>query len=313
MKHTLVSFILPAYKARFLGEAVSSILAQSYREWELIVVDDCSPEDLKGIVASFHDPRIRYVRNPENIGRNNLVKQWNHCISFAQGEWLVLAADDDIYRPTFCEECLRLADKYPKVDLIHASVEQIDENGQHLWDDSILPEYTSRYEYLNSWLRGQSFTCIGNFMFRRETLMEKGGFIDFPCAFGSDIATPVELAYNGVANTREMLFCFRQSSQHLSADSSRFKEKLEAISALSEWIENLGWPEPDNAADRGFHAIVNPDYLHKKCVYDYFNLVIRYLPATKVFPYLKLCRRAYQKDKLMMTLRWIKRKLWDRP
>ncbi len=306
-----VSFIMPAFKRRFLKQAIDSIVGQTLSNWELIIVDDCSPENLKEIVDSFDDSRIRYVRNDTNIGKEDLVKQWNHAISFASGTWLALAADDDLYLPTFCEDCLRLAEKYPYVDLIHSSVEQIDEKGQHLWDDSILPEFTSRYEYLNIWLRGLSFTCIGNFLFRRDTLLDQGGFIDFPCAFGSDIATPIRQSFNGVANTQSMLFCFRQSSQHLSSDTSRFKEKLEAISSLSEWIEHIDWPIPDNQTDSKLFDIVNHDYLHKKCIYDYFNLVIKYLPAYRIHSYLKLCRRATAKDKVIMTLRWIKHHFCD--
>lgn len=307
----MISFIMPAYKGRFLREAIDSIVGQTLSDWELVIVDDCSPENLKGIVDAYQDSRIRYFRNDNNIGGSDLVRQWNHSVSFATGEWLVLAADDDVYRPSFCEEGIRLANKYPQVDIIHSSVEQIDENGEHLWDDSILPEYTSRYEYLNTWLRGLSFTCIGNFMFRRKPLQEQGGFIDFPCAFGSDIATPIRQAFNGVANTQSMLFCFRQSSQHLSADTSRFKEKIEAISSLSEWIEHIDWPVPDNREDKEFFAIVNQDYLHKKCIYDYFNLVVQYLPAKSIPAYLKFCRRATAKDKGMMALRWIKRRLFN--
>ena len=105
-----LSFILPAWKARYLKEAVGSIVAQTSPDWELVVVDDCSPEPLGEIVAAFDDPRIRYVRNEKNLGGENLVRQWNHCITFATGDYIVLAADDDLYKPTFCEECLRLAE-----------------------------------------------------------------------------------------------------------------------------------------------------------------------------------------------------------
>ena len=304
-----LSFILPAWKVRFLQEAITSIVAQTSPDWELVVVDDCSPEPLREIVEAFDDPRIRYIRNEQNLGGKNLVRQWNHSITFAKGDYIVLAADDDLYRPTFCEECTRLANKYPEVDLIHASVEQIGEEGQHLWDDSILPEFTNKYEYLNWWLTGRSFTCIGNFAFKRTSLQAIGGFIDFPCAFGSDIATPIALSRNGVANTSEMLFCFRQSNQHLSADSSRFKEKLEAISQLSEWLQGIDYEAPDNQKDKAFYEVKNTDYLHNKVIYDYFNLVIRFVPATKLPEYLKLCRLATSRDKFMMVLRWIKRKI----
>ena len=305
-----VSFVMPAYKARYIGKAIESILSQTVSGWDLTIVDDCSPEPLREIVEAFHDPRIRYVRNEQNIGGKDLVRQWNHSISFATGDYIVLAADDDVYKPTFCEEILRLAEKYPQVDLIHSSVEQIDGNGDHLWDDSILPEFTNKYEYLNWWLTGRSFTCIGNFAFKRVPLIEIGGFMDFPCAFGSDIATPIALSKNGVANTQEMLFCFRQSQEHLSADTSRFKEKLEAISLLSEYLRSIHYEEPDNPEDKAFYAIVNENYLHKKCVYDYFNLVIRHLRFRDLFPYLKLCRLASGKDRMMMAVRWVKRFLW---
>ena len=308
----IISFVMPAYKARFLDQAIKSILSQSTDRWELVIVDDCSPEPLGEIVSRFADPRIRYIRNERNLGRVDLVRQWNHSISFATGDYIVLAADDDMYKPAFCEAVLRLVEKYPQVDLIHSSVEQIDEDGNHLWDDSILPEYTSKYEYLHWWLTGRSFTCIGNFAFKRSALLAMGGFMEFPCAFGSDIATPISLSHDGVANTQEMLFCFRQSSQHLSADRSRFKEKLEAISQLSEFLRAIRYEEPDNPADKAFYSIVNEDYLHKKCVYDYFNLVIKHLPAKDLFPFVKLCRLANLKDKIIMTLRWIKRKTWDR-
>lgn len=304
-----ISFILPAWKSRFLKEAVGSIIAQTSRDWELVVVDDCSPEPLKEIVAAFDDPRIRYVRNEQNLGGENLVRQWNHCITFSTGDFIVLAADDDLYKPTFCEECIRLAEKYPQVELIHASVEQIDEHGNHLEDDSILPEFTNKYEYLNWWVTGRSFTCIGNFAFRRSALLAMGGFIDFPCAFGSDIATPIALSVNGVANTQDMLFCFRQSTQHLSADSSRFKEKLEAVSQLSEWLEAIDYETPDNPADRELYQVKNHDYLHRKVVYDYFNLVIQHLSVKDLPEYLNLCRLATPADKLMMSLRWLRRKL----
>lgn len=297
---------MPAWKARFLQETIASIVAQTSSDWELVVIDDCSPESLKKIVEGFGEPRIRYVRNEQNLGGKNLVQQWNHCITFAKGDYIVLAADDDIYRPTFCEECMRLAKKYPEVDLIHSSVEQIDEEGKHLWDDSILPEFTNKYEYLNWWVTGRSFTCIGNFAFKRTALQAIGGFYDFPCAFGSDIATPIALSRNGVANTSEMLFCFRQSSQHLSADSSRFKEKLEAISQLSEWLQAIDYETPDNPKDKAFYEVKNSNYLHKKVVYDYFNLVIQFVPAKKLPEYMKLCRLATPFDKLMMVLRWIK-------
>lgn len=308
----IVSFVMPAYKGLFLQEAIDSIVGQSCDSWELIIVDDCSPDPLCEIAGRYHDSRIRYVRNKVNIGMNDLVKQWNQCLPYANGDYIVLAADDDLYRPSFCEEVIRLAGLYPQVNVIHSSVQQIDEQGNPLKDDNILPEFTNKYEYLNWWVTGRSFTCVGNFAFKRSALLEIGGFISFPCAFGSDVATPIRLSYNGVANTQEMLFCFRLSANHLSADTTRFKEKIESISLLSEFLRSIHYEEPDNSRDKAFYSIVNEDYLQKKCIYEYFNLVIKYVPFKDLFSYLNLCRLATFKDKVMIFLRWIKKSLFKR-
>lgn len=113
----LFSFVLPAYKAQFLKEAIASILSQTYQNFELVIVDDASPEDLESIVSEFNDSRVRYYRNEQNIGGTDLVKQWNHCLTFATGDYVILAADDDVYDKEFLAEATRLFQKYPDVPL----------------------------------------------------------------------------------------------------------------------------------------------------------------------------------------------------
>ena len=97
----LLSFVMPAYKGQWLSSAVESILAQTYTNIELIVVNDCSPDDLDATMAQYDDPRIRYYHTKENLGGKYLTKQWEHCIQFARGEYLVIAADDvSMLRPS---------------------------------------------------------------------------------------------------------------------------------------------------------------------------------------------------------------------
>ena len=115
-KRPLVSFILPAYKRKHLKSAIDSIIAQTVQDFELVVVDDNSPENLADVVRCC-DVRIKYYRNARNIGGTDLVAAWNHAMKYAIGEWCVLASDDDEYLPDYLEEMLRLACKYPKCDL----------------------------------------------------------------------------------------------------------------------------------------------------------------------------------------------------
>ena len=297
---------MPAYKSQFLYDAIASIVAQTNPDWELVVVDDCSPYDLKSIVDRFDDKRIRYYRNETNIGGSNLVKQWNCSVSLAQGEWIVLAADDDLYDSRFVDECLKLTEKYPSVDVVRSRVLQIDENGNRIWDDGVMTEYSDKYEYLHDWLTAKAFTCVGNFMFRKSALEEIGGFMDFPCAFGSDIATPILLSQNGAANTADMLFSFRQSTQHLSGDATRFWDKMSGTTQLFRWLMTLDYGEPDNEKDKAFYSVFNEKYLHDKCVYDYFNLVVKFVPLKLLPKYLDHCELATGFEKLKMILRWLK-------
>jgi glycosyltransferase involved in cell wall biosynthesis len=297
-----ISFVLPAYKARFLSLAIDSILKQSYNNFELVIVDDCSPENLECIVSSYTDERIRFYRNKENIGGRSLVEQWNHCIGYAKGDYIVLAADDDLYHPDFLGECVRLAERYPQVDLIRTRVEQIDEEGDLIGIDGILPEYCSKYGFLYYWLQATAFTCIGNFMFRASVIKGKR-FIDFPCAFGSDTASTINMAENGVVNTSEMLFKFRVSTIHLSSNKGRLKEKMEANTLLFRWLDGLRYAKPTDENDLFYYKHIQWDKLYRKCKYDYYNLVIKHLPFSRV-DWIWKCELLTKRDKIGMLFRF---------
>ncbi len=209
----LISYVLPAYKSKYLKGAIISILGQSYSNLELIIVDDNSPEDLYSIVSQFDDLRISYYKNSHNIGRNDLVAQWNKSIGYAKGDYLVLASDDDVYHENFNSECIKLINKYPEVDLIRSRVSVINDTGKLIDIDGILPERCSQIELVYSWLKGKTFVCIGNYLFKARTI-QRQLFDNLPSAFGTDIISTIKLAENGVANTNEMLFSFRVSNIH---------------------------------------------------------------------------------------------------
>ncbi|MCU0963697.1 MAG: glycosyltransferase [Burkholderiaceae bacterium] len=97
----LVSIVLPTYKrAHVLPHAVRSVLAQTYANWELIVVDDNSPDDTAQVVKGFADPRIRYVKNDPNL---RLPRALNRGFSLARGEVLTWTSDDNLYAPRAIE------------------------------------------------------------------------------------------------------------------------------------------------------------------------------------------------------------------
>ena len=117
------SIVIPAYKNNFLSEAIKSVLNQTYLDFELIIVDDCSPEDLKTVVDQFNDKRIQYYRNKKNCGAINVVDNWNICLSLCNGEYIICMGDDDLILPNCLEEYAKLMAKYPGLGVYHAEKE----------------------------------------------------------------------------------------------------------------------------------------------------------------------------------------------
>jgi glycosyltransferase involved in cell wall biosynthesis len=102
----LVSIVLPTYKrAHVLPEAIHSVLNQTWTNLELIVVDDNSPDATRKVVASFSDPRIRYVRNEPNL---KLPRALNRGFSLARGGYLTWTSDDNLYGETAIERMVEM-------------------------------------------------------------------------------------------------------------------------------------------------------------------------------------------------------------
>lgn len=99
-----VSIIMPSYNtARFITETVESVLAQSYTDWELIIVDDCSTDNTDEVAAGFTDPRIRYLKNEKNSGA---AVSRNRALREAKGRYIAFLDSDDVWLPEKLERQL---------------------------------------------------------------------------------------------------------------------------------------------------------------------------------------------------------------
>lgn len=232
-----ISFILPAYKKQFLQSAVDSILHQSFTDFELVVVDDCSPENLKEIVDQYSDERLKYVRNERNLGSEDLISAWNSALSYATGEWVVCAGDDDVYQPDYAKEMVRLTEKYPDVDIFHCRIAFINGSGEITRIGMPRAEYESPLQMIDHSFVNRLHQRIGDFMFRRSALMAHGGFMRSPRAWMSDIGTAIDMALkNGAVCSSRILFFWRQSECNISSQSQDYKDKLLACLDFKDWI-----------------------------------------------------------------------------
>ncbi len=236
--YTKYSFVLPAYKATFLRESIDSILNQTYKDFELIIVNDASPEDLTSIVNSYSDDRIQYYVNDKNVGGTDLVAQWNHCITYATGEYLILASDDDVYHPDYLEKMDVLVDKYPDVNVFRSRVQHMNADGYIRGESEVLDEYLSYVDFLFAMHQGMICSGLAYHIFKREELLNIGGFVNFPSAWIADDATVISLAKNGVVFHNEALFAFRTSDINISSkinDIKMLSDKLSAAESSFNW------------------------------------------------------------------------------
>jgi glycosyltransferase involved in cell wall biosynthesis len=111
---------------RFIGQAIQSVLNQTFTDFELVIVDDASTDNSVPVIKNFSDERVKFYQNEKNIGR---VKNINKCLSLASGEYVTLLPSDDIYLPTFLEKEIKVLDSKPEVGLVYSSAGVIDENG----------------------------------------------------------------------------------------------------------------------------------------------------------------------------------------
>jgi glycosyltransferase involved in cell wall biosynthesis len=132
----LVSVCVPTYNdASFLAESLASISDQTYQDLEIVVSDDASTDATPAIVREMSDPRIRYVRNEENLGQ---FPNMNRCIELARGELVAIYHSDDVYEPTMVAEEVAFLQAHPEAGAVFTLDSWIDGNGNR-YGETVLP------------------------------------------------------------------------------------------------------------------------------------------------------------------------------
>jgi len=181
MTNPLVSVCIPTYKgAAFLPAAIDSVLRQTYPNFEIWVLDDNSPDETRAVVASYSDPRIRYVCNTSNLGPEG---NWNRCLELARGKYFKLLPHDDL----LAEDCLEKQvsileeDKACEIALVFGSRQIVDPQGRVLMTRGLPRTNAGRIEGMMLVKR-----CVragtnligepGNGLFRTEMIKRVGSY-----------------------------------------------------------------------------------------------------------------------------------------
>ena len=213
-KAPLVSVIMPAYNAaRFIAEAIVSVINQTVTDWELLIIDDCSTDDTLKIAETFSskESKIKVIKNAVNMG---VAKTRNRGMDICNGRYVALLDSDDYWMPNFLEKALACAEE-TKADIVYTSYEMVDQENNKVCNDFIVPEKTSFEESIV-----RSVITCSTVLLTSNIAKEQR----FPTnMYHEDIALWFELLRDGktARGVTDVLAAYRQSPNSRSSDKIR--------------------------------------------------------------------------------------------
>lgn len=144
-----VSIAIASYNnAKFLPEVLDSIFNQTYKDFEVIIVDDASTDNTQEALANYKD-KIIFERLPQNRGS---ATAWNRAINLAEGDYIVLAAADDTWLPERLTEQVSILDKHPKIGIVYSRSITTDENNNPIGKEHSSKAYPTGKVFLDLFL-----------------------------------------------------------------------------------------------------------------------------------------------------------------
>lgn len=205
----LVTAVIPAYNgvSRYLADAIESVLAQTHRDLELIVVDDASTDDTEQLVRRY--PQVRYIRQPINRGQ---AAARNTGARAAKGEFLAFLDQDDLWKPGILEATVHVFEHHPDAAVVHCDGYQIDETGAILEYDAAMKQTGS----ITQLLRGGHDVATSGSLFRKQCFDAVGGY-DEELAIWEDIDLAIRLfkSYR-IIHHPHPLYCHRLYGHNVS-------------------------------------------------------------------------------------------------
>lgn len=259
----LVSVIMPSYNAeRYIGEAIESILCQSYSNWELIIVEDCSTDSTLDVIKTYHDNRIKVLCNSSNVG---VAETTNKAMKESSGKYIALLDDDDVAEKHRLLFQVNYLEQHSEIDVLGGRTTYIDSRGTVI-SRSGIPRYNPKY--IKAVLL---FNCMdfmnSTAMIRRE-FIEKNhlyyhngcyGMQDFRFYIESskvgNISTIEEFLlkhrlYEGNA-TKKNMSIFHEERRKVYAELQRYSLKRSGFQLSEEELDfvNKAFPETGGTCD----------------------------------------------------------------
>ena len=224
MEQKKVSIILPTYNGvKYIKESIKSCLNQSYKNLEIIVVDDGSSESIKNILSSFKDDRIKYIRHHKNMG---LPESLNTGFAASSGDYLTWHSDDNIYRKDAIEKLVQFLEKNNNMSFVYADCWLIDEYGSTIGKSRMKsPNYLD------------ITNCIGAcFMYGREVYKKCGDYNpDYRLAEDYEYWLRVRQNFK-MKHLKEFLYYYRSHKNSLTSITKKWEIANQVKRAAQNYV-----------------------------------------------------------------------------
>lgn len=304
MKDSKVTVLMSVYNGeKYLREAIDSILNQTFRNFEFLIINDGSTDRTAEILESYNDPRIKIINNERNMG---LTKSLNKGLKMARGEYIARMDADDISEPNRLKKQVEFLDMHPSIGVVGINSYIIDESGNILTK----MERPTSHEKIIAKILGENQMVHGSLMMRKK-LLETRGYYDEEFVLAQDYELLLRLSsITKLANLSEQLHRWRRDT---SRGISTTKRKYQI--AVRDKIRKV-FLEKNYSLDKNYINLVLDNFLSNPkdpILYEYLTKILKdisfipyFLIKLKIFLYSLKKKGIYPKNILWLIKKVIK-------
>jgi glycosyltransferase involved in cell wall biosynthesis len=256
-----ISFCIPFYSGlNYLKKAIESVQRQTLDDWELIVVDDCGPNDeARDWVTSLSDSRVQYFRNDVNLG---LAGNWNRCLELANSELVTLLHADDQLESLYAQRMVEAAQRFPDVTAFFCRAKIIDHDSKPAFSfpdfikGFIMPSRNQPIRLqgeaaLAQLLKGVFIFCP-TLCFRRSRLSERRFSSEWKMVLDLELIARLLMDGDILYGLPEKLYSYRRHSSNqtsiLTSSFTRFEEEVAIYKLIGHKCQKRSWMHAQNVA-----------------------------------------------------------------
>jgi len=218
-----VTVLMPAYNAgEYIGEAIKSVLEQSFADFELLIINDGSTDDTEKIIRSFKDPRIVLI-NQDNKG---IASALNAGLYIARADYVARFDADDICYPNRLKVQYDFITSYPQYSIVGSAVDYADADGHYIFTHH--PE-----GHLNEEIQQLKYTICpfihSSVIYKKEVIINNGGYSEYAYTYEDHFLWVNILKNEKACNLSQSLIKVRLSPQSISIDEKWHTRKFRSI------------------------------------------------------------------------------------